>query len=129
MGSSRYATGAPSRRITPWRLGFGRAASAFEALADADSVRSGLKRLRLAMVPNAPPDRSVAAGAVAVDATGDRKSTRLNSSHGYISYAVFCLKKKKKRIGEKSTEETWLAPTLCRTTTTTAPPASLGDVA
>src|SRR5687768_17796111 len=26
----------------------------------------------------------------------DRKSTRLNSSHGYISYAVFCLKKKKK---------------------------------
>src|SRR5687768_18599274 len=34
------------------------------------------------------------------DSTGrlqiDRKSTRLNSSHGYISYAVFCLKKKKK---------------------------------
>src|SRR2546429_4676531 len=27
--------------------------------------------------------------------TQDRKSTRLNSSHGYISYAVFCLKKKK----------------------------------
>src|SRR2546422_3726942 len=27
----------------------------------------------------------------------DRKSTRLNSSHGYISYAVFCLKKKKKQ--------------------------------
>src|SRR2546429_1770513 len=28
----------------------------------------------------------------------DRKSTRLNSSHGYISYAVFCLKKKKTRL-------------------------------
>src|SRR2546429_9921328 len=28
----------------------------------------------------------------------DRKSTRLNSSHGYISYAVFCLKKKKTHI-------------------------------
>src|SRR3712207_7066333 len=28
--------------------------------------------------------------------TGDRKSTRLNSSHANISYAVFCLKKKKK---------------------------------
>src|SRR2546422_7220687 len=28
----------------------------------------------------------------------DRKSTRLNSSHGYISYAVFCLKKKKHMI-------------------------------
>src|SRR2546422_5120476 len=31
-------------------------------------------------------------------AQGDRKSTRLNSSHGYISYAVFCLKKKKKHM-------------------------------
>src|SRR3989449_8095997 len=30
-------------------------------------------------------------------AGADRKSTRLNSSHGYISYAVFCLKKKKKK--------------------------------
>src|SRR2546429_8315015 len=33
--------------------------------------------------------------AAAAGAEGDRKSTRLNSSHGYISYAVFCLKKKK----------------------------------
>src|SRR5205809_6950799 len=32
----------------------------------------------------------------------DRKSTRLNSSHGYISYAVFCLKKKKKKKTAKS---------------------------
>src|SRR2546422_7714672 len=31
------------------------------------------------------------------EAGGDRKSTRLNSSHGYISYAVFCLKKKKRQ--------------------------------
>src|SRR2546427_8569415 len=30
-------------------------------------------------------------------ATGDRKSTRLNSSHSQISYAVFCLKKKKNK--------------------------------
>src|SRR2546422_1956105 len=37
--------------------------------------------------------------AVAV-AVQDRKSTRLNSSHGYISYAVFCLKKKKQRYRE-----------------------------
>src|SRR5438309_8157149 len=35
---------------------------------------------------------SIASGA------GDRKSTRLNSSHSSISYAVFCLKKKKKKI-------------------------------
>src|SRR2546429_2409435 len=32
----------------------------------------------------------------------DRKSTRLNSSHGYISYAVFCLKKKKDHISHRS---------------------------
>src|SRR2546422_6743434 len=32
-----------------------------------------------------------------IPAVVDRKSTRLNSSHGYISYAVFCLKKKNKR--------------------------------
>src|SRR3989449_5243813 len=34
----------------------------------------------------------------------DRKSTRLNSSHGYISYAVFCLKKKKKNTKEQKKE-------------------------
>ena len=42
---------------------------------------------------------------VAVNAEGghllDRKSTRLNSSHGYISYAVFCLKKKKTQQTKK----------------------------
>src|SRR5258708_2833826 len=37
-----------------------------------------------------------AAEAVCVWCMGDRKSTRLNSSHQIISYAVFCLKKKKK---------------------------------
>src|SRR5205809_6934599 len=38
---------------------------------------------------------------VIADQPRDRKSTRLNSSHGYISYAVFCLKKKKQK---KTTE-------------------------
>src|SRR2546422_328112 len=37
----------------------------------------------------------IAVGATVGIAVLDRKSTRLNSSHGYISYAVFCLKKKK----------------------------------
>src|SRR2546429_4246635 len=37
------------------------------------------------------PERSLRYGELVVE---DRKSTRLNSSHGYISYAVFCLKKK-----------------------------------
>src|SRR5437764_3777392 len=36
--------------------------------------------------------------------TGDRKSTRLNSSHRCISYAVFCLKKKKKKQTKKGSE-------------------------
>src|SRR5256884_5684825 len=36
--------------------------------------------------------------------TGDRKSTRLNSSHGYISYAVFCLKQKTVRVSGPSRE-------------------------
>src|SRR2546422_1843721 len=40
---------------------------------------------------------------------GDRKSTRLNSSHGYISYAVFCLKKKKTRNSRP-----YLEARLCR---------------
>src|SRR5688572_31620234 len=36
----------------------------------------------------------------------DRKSTRLNSSHSQISYAVFCLKKKKKNINDQHTHAT-----------------------
>src|SRR5256884_5856212 len=43
--------------------------------------------------PSSSPFRSPLSSAM----TTDRKSTRLNSSHGYISYAVFCLKKKKQR--------------------------------
>src|SRR3712207_6974884 len=39
---------------------------------------------------------AVGAGVIAIDG-GDRKSTRLNSSHANISYAVFCLKKKTRR--------------------------------
>src|SRR2546422_6391372 len=50
----------------------------------------------LALGVREQPDRN----AVLVPET-DRKSTRLNSSHGYISYAVFCLKKKKKYINKR----------------------------
>src|SRR5256884_2820502 len=39
----------------------------------------------------------------------DRKSTRLNSSHGYISYAVFCLKKKKNFHTSRRTDAVPLA--------------------
>src|SRR3989449_3359003 len=47
----------------------------------------------------------------------DRKSTRLNSSHGYISYAVFCLKKKKKSVtdqGEPADDDLGASPCLPR---------------
>src|SRR5438128_9115370 len=43
------------------------------------------------------PMRTPRRGGARAVARGDRKSTRLNSSHGSISYAVFCLKKKKKK--------------------------------
>src|SRR2546422_6139757 len=39
------------------------------------------------------------------DSQRDRKSTRLNSSHGYISYAVFCLKKKKNKQKTDSSKQ------------------------
>src|SRR3989449_7876999 len=47
---------------------------------------------RAALVGGAAPGRGSKGGRGGPG--GDRKSTRLNSSHGYISYAVFCLKKK-----------------------------------
>src|SRR3712207_7392277 len=43
-------------------------------------------------------------------AGGDRKSTRLNSSHANISYAVFCLKKKKKSTMHPTYKSTTLMP-------------------
>src|SRR5687768_18342111 len=67
------------------------------------SVRSGTARL--AVVPAWDDDVPLAehlpffpGSQVQITIPADRKSTRLNSSHGYISYAVFCLKKKKKQI-------------------------------
>src|SRR5438270_1884459 len=47
--------------------------------------------------PAAPAERVIRPPAPHCDACRDRKSTRLNSSHSQISYAVFCLKKKKEK--------------------------------
>src|SRR5205809_4824503 len=55
-----------------------------------DDAAAGGVGFRVALPAAPAPDRGRDGG----DAE-DRKSTRLNSSHGYISYAVFCLKKKK----------------------------------
>src|SRR5687768_18283181 len=49
-----------------------------------------------AVSPRTPPGDRPRDHLATRESFQDRKSTRLNSSHGYISYAVFCLKKKKK---------------------------------
>src|SRR5438034_4048145 len=67
--------------------------------------------------------REVGGGGVA-RVTRDRKSTRLNSSHTVISYAVFCLKKKKKkRSNIHRRHSTRVAP--IKTDTTSAQPGAL----
>src|SRR2546430_8935705 len=50
---------------------------------------------RIVISENLLPPAVMGGGAIAVTLLLDRKSTRLNSSHSQISYAVFCLKKKK----------------------------------
>src|SRR2546422_2752006 len=57
-----------------------------------DALASGIEHDEIRVA--ADGDRALAR--IEAEGAGDRKSTRLNSSHGYISYAVFCLKKKKK---------------------------------
>src|SRR2546427_6333205 len=54
--------------------------------APANNFHAPLSSMALAALTNATPN---------IQERGDRKSTRLNSSHSQISYAVFCLKKKK----------------------------------
>src|SRR2546427_5673996 len=68
-------------------------------------VQPALDEALLAALPSMPACAGVAVGVdrllMAMNRTPriaeDRKSTRLNSSHSQISYAVFCLKKKKKK--------------------------------
>src|SRR5258708_9169819 len=53
----------------------------------------------------APCSSSWRKAAISISASADRKSTRLNSSHQIISYAVFCLKKKKNRKTTRQTQK------------------------
>src|SRR2546430_5466565 len=57
-----------------------------------DHHRDRRHRGHLVVLPGAPA--ALSTGALCQQMTADRKSTRLNSSHSQISYAVFCLKKK-----------------------------------
>src|SRR2546422_7022706 len=82
--------------------------SMFEKVAGADMpivANVVASRRALAWAMGVPEPR------LALEYARDRKSTRLNSSHGYISYAVFCLKKKKNscrcwQVGCCSSDET-----------------------
>src|SRR2546422_743695 len=81
------------------------------------------------MVPLTTAMRPLGAmGVGSTHAHQDRKSTRLNSSHGYISYAVFCLKKKKKQKHERNNKHITpqrMVPTVTPVTRITA--ATLED--
>src|SRR5947207_5396968 len=68
-----------------------------ERAAEPQHVLDGLARLRPVEHPDDPLGHVADAAIGGLrPGEGDRKSTRLNSSHTVISYAVFCLKKKKK---------------------------------
>src|SRR5687768_18342280 len=95
----------PSSTLFPYTTLFrsarrlrGRAARA--GAEEARLPRAARLRQRLSRHAEAVPGAQAAAEHRTADTARhqDRKSTRLKSSHGYISYAVFCLKKKKKKI-------------------------------
>src|SRR3712207_7415581 len=97
----------PRSTLFPYTTLFRSAGS--DALAAAGAGTAGpLEHPRLAdgaVASGLPHPRSQAADEIdgqAVLDLGDRKSTRLNSSHANISYAVFCLKKKKKNTSKHS---------------------------
>src|SRR5690349_24257172 len=71
---------------------------------DGSAVPSDIVTLGLAQ--NLVDDPLANEAVSAVHHFGDRKSTRLNSSHVEISYAVFCLKKKKKQQNKQHSKNT-----------------------
>src|SRR5256885_3644569 len=77
-------------------------------------ARGDRARRALCVLPHGPEGECEEGGQ---NATGDRKSTRLNSSHLVISYAVFCLKKKKRKSKHHTGSETMRA---CSAVTTSS---------
>src|SRR6202049_3407713 len=76
----------------------------------------------LKTLPTAPRTSSVRCWMLESSVSEDRKSTRLNSSHTDISYAVFCLKKKKiQEEGEKPPTQSLRQAHYMRTTSAAAP--------
>src|SRR3989449_8164874 len=99
--------GLPLRRALPWSL-------EWEVVRRERARRlgHGTQALRapdpaIVALVEQPRQHPAGAGDLAHETESrDRKSTRLNSSHGYISYAVFCLKKKKKHNRVQQSGET-----------------------
>src|SRR5688572_3976310 len=88
------AGGFTERRYSPVDL--------FELVVLADLRRNGLSVSKMRLLVETLRKKFGIRLFDAVGGGGDRKSTRLNSSHSQISYAVFCLKKKKKESYSKS---------------------------
>src|SRR5688572_31074026 len=94
-----------SPSLSPFPDAFARADERATALVPAphrvlDDTAASSSLGRLAGAPSSLQSRAVLLFATMIDAdsaSGDRKSTGLNSSHSQISYAVFCLKKKNKQ--------------------------------
>src|SRR5437879_10340828 len=87
-----------------WNLGSPQATPEFEVVAESSLAGDGTGQASAPRIQETPEieqivrffrggDSTGQAGAPRIQETPDRKSTRLNSSHRCISYAVFCLKK------------------------------------
>src|SRR2546427_8724544 len=83
--------------------------------------RSGEEQDALLAIPESEGEHAVQS-LDTLGAPGDRKSTRLNSSHSQISYAVFCLKKKKKN---KNRNYRAMMRRHCQETDSTCPATAL----
>src|SRR2546422_3956721 len=81
-----------ARRSSIWPVTFGLACCAIEMMAMSCS-RYDIARFGAEVFRGSPRQSDLMIVAGRLSRKIDRKSTRLNSSHGYISYAVFCLKK------------------------------------
>src|SRR3712207_7713444 len=79
------------RSLSAWLMGITR-----NKVADAHQARTKQRRIQNEMSANLMPEPDTMD--IAQRLIIDRKSTRLNSSHANISYAVFCLKKKKHQL-------------------------------
>src|SRR2546422_1308481 len=87
----------PRSTLFPYTTLFRSLTARRDALAELARERVGLAPAAQALLKAKARFGDAVVGPLAdfVRSSRDRKSTRLNSSHGYISYAVFCLKKKK----------------------------------